>query len=1072
MAFGASRPSSGFRFDVFLSSTGGDFAGSLYDSLSRSGVRTFKEEERTAGQDRPSDQAMDGSDVFIAILSESYPGSRRCLRELAKMVASGRVILPVFLDVDPSDVRRQRGPLERAFREHERDRAVEKETVTEWREAMTAVGEIKGYHLTDKERRDDTKFIQLIVRDALSKLSSAPLDVAKYPVGIDYSVESIKRLLSLETEDVRMVGVLGMGGLGKTTLAKEAFNQVSQQFESSIFLSNIREVSRQPGGLVTLQNELISKIFRGKIHSIQYVDQGSEVIKQRIHSKKVLIVLDDVDDVDQLDALAGDRDWFRAGSRVIITTRDEHVLNVKKLKEHEIYRAQRLHFYPSLKLFSFYAFGRDQPPEEFMALSRDVVVAIDGLPLALIVVGSYLFDNRNEEDWRNVLKSLEHTPHEDVQQILQISYEKLDQEEKHIFLDLACFFIGMDREDAIHIWEGCGFSAKIAIRILLHKSLANIDESNKLAMHDQIRDLGRSIVEQENPTEPGMRSRLWFQEDVLNVLNNLKGTENVEGITLDFGKSIERAKTSLCNESLRPLTKLRLLKISNVNLTNGVKHIPTDLRWLQWQGCSMEMLPHNLNLKKLAVLDLSYSKMSRVWQEHCFQRKIVDGIKVLHLNHCSQLVVTPNFSRHPKLTKLTLGQCQSLISIHESIGYLKDLVSLDLSDCSSLKKVPNCIVKMRSLKILILSGCSKITSLPKKLGEIESLVELLLDGTTITHLPESIVQLQSLCRLLLNGCLSLKALPNSIGRLCSLKELSLDYTKIQELPDSVGSLKRLQELSARSCASLAILPHSIGQMKSLEFLLLDNSSIEWLPNTIGSLVNLKTLSIRRCKKLKCLPSSMGKMKNLCHIYMNETIISELPEDFGMLSDLRILEMQQCSLIKFIHGNFGDLQELRELSMRKMSQITMLPSSFSRLCHLEKLDASLCSLVERSIPSDFGNLTSLVTLDLSHNKFCSLPSSLSDLSKLEELSVAHCRELQSLPPLPSSLRRMSATNCTALQEIPDISNLKNLMELLLTNCVRVTNLVGHENLKCLRFLHLDGCRSLCKGAINRLSKVPF
>ncbi|CAN6453196.1 unnamed protein product [Victoria cruziana] len=1068
MASGASRPSDGFRFDIFLSSTGGTFAASLYDGLSRSGVRTFMEEEGKLGDDRPS-EAMDGSDVFIPILSESYPGSRRCLRELAKMVASRRVILPVFLDVDPSDVRRQRGPLERAFVEHARDGAVDKEAVAGWREAMTAVGEIKGYHLTDRGRRDDAKFIQLIVREALRKLSSAPLDVAEHPVGTDYPVKSIRHLLDLEAEDVRMVGILGMGGLGKTTLAKEAYNRISRAFESSVFLSNIREVSTQPGGLVTLQNELISKIFRGKIQSIQYVDEGISIIKQRIHSKKVLIVLDDVDGVDQLNALAGDRDWFGAGSRVIITTRNEHVLNVKKLKEHEIYRARRLLFRPSLELFSFYAFGREQPPEEFWALSRDLVTTIDGLPLALIVVGSHLFDNRDEEEWRNVLQSLQHTPHEDVQRILKISYEKLDAEEKCIFLDLACFFIGMDREDAIHIWEGCGFFANIAVRVLSHKALLKIDDSNKLTMHDQIRDMGRSIVEQESPAELGMRSRLWFQEDVLNVLNSLKGTENVEGIALDFGKNVQQAKTSLSNESLRPLTKLRLLKLNNVNFTNGVKHLPTDLRWLLWQGCSMEILPHNLDFKKLAVLDLSYSKMTRVWQEPCFQRKTADGIKILKLNHCSQLRATPNFSRHPKLMKLTLERCQSLVSIHKSIGYMKNLVTLDLSNCSSLKKVPNCIVRLKSLKILNLSGCSKITSVPKRLGEMDSLVELLLDGTAITILPGSIVHLQNLCRLLLDTCQSLKALPNSIGMLCSLKELSLNDTKIRELPDSVGSLKRLQELRARSCNNLAILPDSIGQVKSLEFLLLDNSSIERLPNTVGSLVNLKTLSIRRCKKLKSLPSSMGQMRNLCHIYMNETMVSKLPEDFGMLSDLRILEMQQCSLMKFLPENFGSLQELRELSMRKMSQITMLPSSFPQLCHLKKLDASLCSLIEGGLPSDFGNLTSLVTLDLSHNKFCTLSSSLSDLSKLEELSVAHCKELRCLPPLPSSLRKLSAANCTALQETPDISNLKDLTELLLTNCARVTNFVGHENQKCLRFLHFDGCSSLCKGAINWLSK---
>ena len=119
---------------------------------------------------------------------------------------------------------------------------------------------------------------------------------------------------------------------------------------------------------------------------------------------------------------------------------------------------------------------------------------------------------------------LERIRSRNLQDVLKISYDGLDVQEQCIFLDLACLFIKkeIEREDILDALKGCGFRAEIAVTVLRARSLIKVFEDNSLWMHDQIRDMGRQIVLDESPVDPGMRSRLWDRDEIMTVLNGEK----------------------------------------------------------------------------------------------------------------------------------------------------------------------------------------------------------------------------------------------------------------------------------------------------------------------------------------------------------------------------------------------------------------------------------------------------------------------------------------------------------------------------------------------------------------------
>ena len=309
-----------------------------------------------------------------------------------------------------------------------------------------------------------------------------------------------------------MIGIYGMGGLGKTTLARAIYDEFRNHFEGSSFIANVRE-DKKKKGLPDLQQQLLEDILKDKNIHVRNVYDGVAEIKSRLHCKKVLLVIDDVDHLEQLEQLAGRHDWFGLGSWIIITTRNERVLIQHEV--HNRYNPNVLKNDDALKLFCLKAFKNEQPEKDFMELSQEVVNYANGLPLALVTLGSFLF-RRTKDEWQSALPSFKNIKGE-IFNILKISYDGLEEMWKEIFLDIACFFRYRKKNEVIYILDNCGFNARIGISVLVEKSLLSVDDNECLGMHDLLQEMGKKIVRFESNGYLGNSSRWWLKEDLLHV---------------------------------------------------------------------------------------------------------------------------------------------------------------------------------------------------------------------------------------------------------------------------------------------------------------------------------------------------------------------------------------------------------------------------------------------------------------------------------------------------------------------------------------------------------------------------
>ncbi|KAK7350579.1 hypothetical protein VNO77_09355 [Canavalia gladiata] len=287
------------------------------------------------------------------------------------------------------------------------------------------------------------------------------------------------------------------------------------------------------------------------------------------------------------------------------------------------------------------------------------------------------------------------------------------------------------------ILNGCGLHADIGIAVLIERSLLKVEKRNKLGMHNLLRDMGREIVHGSSEKEPGKRSRLWFLEDVLDVLIKNTGTKSIEGLALKLnGTNSDSFKANAFKE----MKILRLLQLHHVQLSGDYAFLSKLLRWVYWLGFPLEYIPDNFNLERVVVIDIRCSNLRRFWKKP----QLLKELKILNLSHSKNLMETPDFSKLPNLEKLILKDCPNLRKVHQSIGGLSNLLLINLKDCTNLGNIPRITYKLKSVKTLILSGCLKIDKLEEDIVQMESLTTLIADNTAVKQVPFSLVRSKSI----------------------------------------------------------------------------------------------------------------------------------------------------------------------------------------------------------------------------------------------------------------------------------------------------------------------------------------
>ncbi|GLJ24392.1 hypothetical protein SUGI_0465860 [Cryptomeria japonica] len=425
-------------FDVFINHRGPDvkqtLATELYESLGQKGIQAFLDsQEKELGNSFPStiETAIRYAKVHIAIFSKRYAESPWCLAELLLMLETKAKIIPVFYELEPWELRRiEKGIYADAFKKYEeKGRYLEK--LNEWKEALQTLSFIAGVEFHSFK---DYKIIVAAVEEEVKRKKC--LHVAKYPCGLE------KR-----KDKPNIVGIFGMGGVGKTTLTKELFNRKRSDYSRSCFLFDVREASVR-SELPLLQRQLLKDLFDHKDPSLSFrnKEEGKSGLNdhlQRSHSLNFLIVVDDIDHVEQLDALLIMDILNKSNnSLIIVTTRDIGVvINAGITVGYPLKGMDRNHGW---ELFCWHAFDQPLPHSGYEGLIDQFVDVCRGLPLSLQVLGR-LVRGRPHEYWElTLIKTREMLPR-DVKQSLRISFDALEDEEKQVFMDIACFFCGQKR---------------------------------------------------------------------------------------------------------------------------------------------------------------------------------------------------------------------------------------------------------------------------------------------------------------------------------------------------------------------------------------------------------------------------------------------------------------------------------------------------------------------------------------------------------------------------------------------------------------------------------------------------
>ncbi len=260
-----------------------------------------------------------------------------------------------------------------------------------------------------------------------------------------------------------IVGLVGMGGIGKTTLCKKFYHLFHNQYDKFSFLEDVNSKDNINDVIKQLLNDLFNKRLC-KDEDVKKEDLDK--IRQCMISEKVLVVVDNVGKAKYLTSLpifidkVAKNPTFK--SKVLVNCRNWQILKSHVSEDGKMVM-KPLEEEQAKELFMFHAFrnANDVPTKDLKDICMKIIKACGGLPLSLKVLGSFLCNNKELEIWEGALNTLEKgqsltggDDNEELWSVLRISYDHLDEQHKNMFLDIACFFGGLKINTIYRAWSG------------------------------------------------------------------------------------------------------------------------------------------------------------------------------------------------------------------------------------------------------------------------------------------------------------------------------------------------------------------------------------------------------------------------------------------------------------------------------------------------------------------------------------------------------------------------------------------------------------------------------------------
>ncbi|XP_059649181.1 putative disease resistance RPP13-like protein 1 [Cornus florida] len=869
--------------------------------------------------------------------------------------------------------------------------------------------------------------------------------------------------------EIPVIPIVGMGGVGKTTLAQLVYNddRVHQNFDMKVWVFVSDEFD------VSMITKKIVEAVTASTHDTNDLNLLQIKLKDSLTEKKFLLVLDDIwnENYDDWDLL---KKPFRLGapkSRIIATTRTENVAKVMcTVPSHHL---DQLSFEDSWSIFVKHAFHNEDfsAHQDLEMIGKEIVSKCKGLPLVVKSRAGLLRSERDIEEWKNILESEMWHPQNNILPSLRLSYHYLPLHLKRCFAYCSIFLKNhkFEKEKLVQLWIAEGF-------VRQPKGNKSMEDEGSNYFSEL---LSRSFFQRLSGTHSS-----FVMHDLVHDL-----AEFVSG-EFCFRKQDDHDKPGDFSEKVRHCSYVRARydAFEKFSFANKAKNLRTFISFSQipTNFLSNKMLHYLLpTLRCLRVLSLSGYQISELPQT-------IDNL--IHLRHLdlsrTRLILLPHsVSTLCNLQTLNLSQCQDLIELPRDIGKLVNLRQLNVC-CTKLTKLPVTMGKL--INLYYLNVCNtRLTKLPLDMGKLINLRHLDITGSKLIKMPmqmSRLVGLQHLTHFVvgkdsgsriselgtlhhLHGKLSILNLQNVVNGRDALEANFKDKNHLEELElewsgnthDSQNERDVLDNLK----------PHT-----NLKYVTVKGFGGRRFPDWLGDLSfsNIVRINLSNCEYCDSLPS-LGQLSSLKHVYifgMKEVrkvggefygdasvlkpfealetlhfekmaaweewhalgagefsclldlslfccpnLTGELSNHFPCLRTLRISECQQLESNQ-VGLQLQHLPSLQQLIISNMPNLTQLPPELQNLCSLQELEISnMSNLIQ--LPSELKQLHSLqklIILNMPNLK--QLPPELWRLINLEILQIEECSSLVSFSDfaLPPMLKTLDIRGCDTLQSLPE------------------------------------------------------